>query len=286
MPPFFLGRSMLALRTGDDHGHCARPMRIALGLEYDGAPFHGWQTQTDGSGVQDAVERALSAIAAQPLSTVAAGRTDAGVHAAIQVVHFDTVAQRPDTAWVRGVNALLPTSVAARWAIGVPAEFHARFAATGRHYTYLLLDRAVRPALLSGRVGWYHRPLALDLMRAGADALLGRHDFSAFRAAECQAKSATRMLDRLDISREDDMIRFDFHADAFLQHMVRNIVGALVYVGNGRHSPAWIAQLLAGRDRTRAAPTFAPDGLYLTGIDYPPRWNLPSTHAPVRAFGS
>lgn len=261
-------------------------MRIALGLEYNGAPFQGWQTQAGGTGVQDALERALSAIADAPVPTVAAGRTDAGVHAAMQVAHFDTDARRADSAWVRGVNALLPASVAVRWALVVPNDFHARFAATGRHYTYLLLDRPVRPALLAGRVGWYHRPLALDLMRAGADALLGRHDFSAFRAAECQAKSATRMLDRLDISREDDMIRFDFHADAFLHHMVRNIVGALVYVGNGRHAPAWVAGLLAGRDRTRAAPTFGPDGLYLTGIDYPTRWNLPVTRAPIRAFGA
>lgn len=261
-------------------------MRIALGLEYDGAPFQGWQTQAGGTGVQDALERALSAIADAPVSTVAAGRTDAGVHAAMQVAHFDTDARRADSAWIRGVNALLPASVAVRWALVVPNDFHARFAATGRHYTYLLLDRPVRPALLAGRAGWYHRPLALDLMRAGADALLGRHDFSAFRAAGCQAKSPTRMLDRLDISREDDMIRFDFHADAFLHHMVRNIVGALVYVGNGRHPPAWIAELLAGRDRTRAAPTFGADGLYLTGIDYPTRWNLPATRAPIRAFGA
>lgn len=261
-------------------------MRIALGLEYDGAPFQGWQTQAGGTGVQDALERALSAIADAPVSTVAAGRTDAGVHAAMQVAHFDTDARRADSAWIRGVNALLPASVAVRWALVVPNDFHARFAATGRHYTYLLLDRPVRPALLAGRAGWYHRPLALDLMRAGADALLGRHDFSAFRAAGCQAKSPTRMLDRLDISREDDMIHFDFHADAFLHHMVRNIVGALVYVGNGRHPPAWIAELLAGRDRTRAAPTFGADGLYLTGIDYPTRWNLPATRAPIRAFGA
>ncbi|MEP6998728.1 MAG: tRNA pseudouridine(38-40) synthase TruA [Betaproteobacteria bacterium] len=261
-------------------------MRIALGLEYDGAPFHGWQTQADGTGVQDALERALSAIADAPLTAVAAGRTDAGVHAAMQIVHFDTEVRRAESAWVRGVNAFLPSSVAVRWALDVPADFHARFAATGRHYTYLLLDRPVRPALLAGRVGWYHRPLALDLMRAGADALLGRHDFSAFRAADCQAKSATRMLDRLDIAREGDMVRFDLHADAFLQHMVRNIVGALVYVGNGRHPPPWIAELLSGRDRTRAAPTFAADGLYLTGVDYPPRWNLPATRAPVRAFAA
>ena len=245
-----------------------------------------WQTQADGTGVQDALERALSGIADAPLSTVAAGRTDAGVHAAIQVVHFDTDAHRADTAWVRGVNALLPSSVAVRWGLGVPADFHARFAATGRHYTYLLLDRPVRPALLAGRVGWYHRPLALDLMRTAADALLGRHDFSAFRAAECQAKSATRMLDRLDIARDDDMIRFDFHADAFLQHMVRNIVGALVYVGIGRHPPGWIAELLGRPHRTRAAPTFAPDGLYLTWHRLSAAVESPSTHAPVRAFGA
>ncbi|HEY7945893.1 MAG TPA: tRNA pseudouridine(38-40) synthase TruA [Casimicrobiaceae bacterium] len=261
-------------------------MRIALGLEYDGAPFHGWQTQADGSGVQDALERALAAIADHPVTVTAAGRTDAGVHAAMQVVHFDTDAQRADTAWVRGVNALLPASIAVRWAIGATDGFHARFAAAGRHYTYLLLDRPVRPALLAGRVGWYHRPLALAPMRAAADALLGRHDFSAFRAAECQAKSATRTLDRLDIAREDDMIRFELHADAFLQHMVRNIVGALVYVGNGRQRPAWIGELLAGLDRTRAAPTFAAAGLYLTGVDYEQRWNLPPTRAPVRAFGA
>ncbi|HKW81833.1 MAG TPA: tRNA pseudouridine(38-40) synthase TruA [Casimicrobiaceae bacterium] len=263
-----------------------RDKRIALDLEYEGAPFHGWQTQPDGGGVQDALERAVGGIAAAPVSTVAAGRTDAGVHATMQVAHFDTDAQRPDSAWVRGVNSLLPSGIAVRWALAVPTAFHARFAATGRHYTYLLLDRPVRPALLAGRAGWYHRPLALDPMRAAADALLGRHDFSAFRAAECQAASATRTLDRLAIARENDMIRFDLHADAFLQHMVRNIVGALVYVGDGRQPPAWVAQLLAGRDRRRAAPTFAAAGLYLTGVDYETKWNLPSTRAPLRALGS
>lgn len=261
-------------------------MRVALGLEYDGTPFHGWQTQSDGSGVQDALERALTAIADAPVRAVAAGRTDAGVHAAIQVAHFDTDARRAETAWVRGVNALLPPSIAVRWALDVPAEFHARFGATGRHYAYLLLDRPVRPALLAGRIGWYHRPLALAAMREAADSLLGRHDFSAFRAAECQARSATRMLDRLDITREDDVIRFDLHADAFLQHMVRNIVGALVYVGDGRQAIDWIAELLQSRDRTRGAPTFAAAGLYLSGIDYPAHWNLPPTRVPVRIPGS
>jgi tRNA pseudouridine38-40 synthase len=257
-------------------------MRIALGLEYDGGRFHGWQSQPDGSGVQDALERALSAVADAPVGATAAGRTDAGVHATLQVAHFDTESVRPKEAWVRGVNALLPEAIAARWALPVPAEFHARFAATGRHYTYLLLDRPVRPALLRSLVGWYHRPLAVEPMRVAAETLLGRHDFSAFRAAECQARSPVKTLDRIDIAREEDLIRFDLHADAFLQHMVRNIVGALVYVGSGRHPPAWLGELLERRDRTRAAPTFSAAGLYLTGIDYPSRWNLPPTVAPVR----
>jgi tRNA pseudouridine38-40 synthase len=257
-------------------------MRIALALEYDGRPFHGWQSQADGSGVQDALERALAAIAGTTVRAVAAGRTDAGVHATVQVVHFDTDASRPDTAWLRGVNALLPESIAVRWALPVDAEFHARFVATGRHYTYLLLDRPVRPALLAGKVGWYHRPLAIEAMRVGAEALVGAHDFSAFRAAECQAKSPMKRLDRISIAREDDMIRFEFHADAFLQHMVRNIIGALVYVGDGRQPPAWLGELLASRDRTRGAPTFAAAGLYLTGIDYSAHWNLPPTIVPVR----
>jgi len=257
-------------------------MRIALALEYDGGPFHGWQSQADGRGIQDVVERALGSIAGEEVRAVAAGRTDAGVHATIQVVHFDTDANRPDTAWIRGVNALLPASIAVRWALPVSSEFHARFVATGRHYTYLLVDRPIRPALLSGRVGWYHRPLAIEAMRAAAEALVGMHDFSAFRAAECQAKSPVKTLDRLTISREDDMIRFELHANAFLQHMVRNIVGSLVYVGDGRQRSAWLTEVLASRDRTRAAPTFAAAGLYLTGIDYSARWNLPATLVPVR----
>jgi tRNA pseudouridine38-40 synthase len=259
-----------------------RFMRIALGLEYDGGAFHGWQSQADGSGVQDALERALSEIAGATIRAIAAGRTDAGVHATIQVAHFDTEAVRPETAWVRGANALLPESIAVRWALPIDESFHARFAATGRHYTYLLLDRPVRPALSAGRMGWYHRPLAIEAMRAAAETLLGSHDFSAFRAAECQAKSPVKRLELLSVTRDEDMIRFEVHADAFLQHMVRNIVGALVYVGDGRQPIGWLKELLDSRDRTHGAPTFAAAGLYLTGIDYPARWNLPSTFVPVR----
>jgi tRNA pseudouridine38-40 synthase len=257
-------------------------MRIALGLEYNGTPFHGWQSQADGTGVQDALEHALSGIAGERVGVIAAGRTDSGVHATSQVVHFDTGANRPETAWVRGVNASMPDAIAVRWAMPVSDEFHARFSATGRHYTYLLLDRPVRPALLSERVGWYHQPLAIAAMGGGASALIGKHDFSAFRASECQAKSPVRTLDRLDVGREEDMIRFELHADAFLYRMVRNIVGALVYVGCGRQPPSWIADLLAGRDRARSAPTFAAAGLYFTGVDYPARFDLPATVAPLR----
>lgn len=257
-------------------------MRIALGLEYFGAPFTGWQSQADGRGVQDALERALSAIADARIGTVAAGRTDTGVHATLQVVHFDTDAQRPDTAWVRGVNSHLPADVAVQWAQPVSNDFHARFAATVRHYTYLLVPRATRPALLAGRVGWYHRPLDVGAMREAAAALAGTHDFSSFRAAECQAATPVRTLSPVAVVTDGDYVRFDFSANAFLHHMIRNIIGALVYVGAGKEPVVWIADLIAARDRARAAPTFAADGLYLTGADYDAKWGLPPTRRPVR----
>jgi tRNA pseudouridine38-40 synthase len=256
-------------------------MRIALGLEYCGLPFTGWQSQPDGRGVQDALERALAVIADAPVGTVAAGRTDTGVHATMQVVHFDVDAVRPDSAWVRGVNSNLPADAGVLWASPVAADFHARFAAVRRHYTYLLSVRAVRPALLAGRVGWYHRSLDVAAMQAAADALLGTHDFSAFRAAECQAKTPTRTLSIASVAAAGEYVRFDFCANAFLHHMIRNIVGALVYVGAGKHPPSWVGELLAARDRTRAAPTFSPEGLYLTGVEYDAAWTLPPTRRAV-----
>lgn len=256
-------------------------MRIALGVEYDGSRFCGWQTQPAGCAVQDVLARAVAGIAGHAVQLIAAGRTDAGVHAVAQVVHFDTEAMRPDTAWVRGVNALLPASVAVRWARVVGPGFHARFSARGRRYRYLLLNRPTRPGLLAGRVGWYHAPLDVAAMAEAARHLLGEHDFSAFRAAECQARSPVRTLTRLDIRREGEVVVFDFAANAFLHHMVRNLVGCLVYVGAGKHPPGWLAEVLAGRDRRLAAPTFAPDGLYFTGADYDPEWGLP---APEDAF--
>jgi tRNA pseudouridine38-40 synthase len=250
-------------------------VRIALGIEYDGSRFCGWQTQTAGCGVQDALQRALAVIAGHPIEVVAAGRTDAGVHATQQVVHFDTTAQRPDSAWVRGVNSFLPDSVAVLWAQPVNAEFHARFSAQTRSYRYVLLNHPVRPAIAAGHIGWFHAPLALAPMQAAAQWLLGTHDFSAFRAAECQAKSPIRTLHSLSITQTGQRFTFDLNANAFLHHMVRNIVGALVYVGKGKHPPEWLGELLQHRDRTRAAPTFAADGLYLYTVRYAPEWALP-----------
>jgi tRNA pseudouridine38-40 synthase len=256
-------------------------MRIVLAIEYSGDAFCGWQSQPSGCGVQDALERALCEIAGERVATIAAGRTDAGVHATSQIVHFDTDKERPATAWVRGVNALLPKSAAVLWSMRVAEDFHARFTASARHYSYLLLARPERPALNANRVGWYHASLDVDAMHLAAAALAGTHDFSAFRAAECQARSPVKTLSRIDVGTQGSLIRFDFSADAFLHHMIRNIVGSLVYVGAGKHPPAWIGALLAARDRTRAAPTFAPDGLYLAGADYSERFALPATRRDV-----
>jgi tRNA pseudouridine38-40 synthase len=250
-------------------------MRIALGIEYDGSGFLGWQTQPGGGTVQDALESALTAIAAQPVDVVCAGRTDRGVHARQQVVHFDTGAERPGSAWVRGVNALLPDPVAVLWAAPVPGEFHARYSAVSRSYRYVLVNRAVRPALAARRAGWCHAPLDVEAMRAAAHALLGTHDFSAFRSAECQAATPVRHLQRLDIERRGDRVDFVLRANAFLHHMVRNLVGTLVYVGRGKHPPDWVSEVLESRDRARAAPTFAASGLYLEPVEYPPHWGLP-----------
>ena len=250
-------------------------MRIALGVEYDGSQFYGWQSQPDGHTVQDALQAALSGIADEAVAVVAAGRTDAGVHALQQVVHFDTGVERPLSAWVRGVNSFLPQSVAVLWAHAVPEEFHARFSAQARSYRYLLINRPVRSAVQHGKIGWFHAPLDVERMREAAQYLLGEHDFSAFRAAECQAKSPIKNLAQLDITRQGDMIIFDLTAGAFLHHMVRNIVGCLVYVGKGKYPPQWMQQVLQGRERSLAAPTFAPDGLYLRRIIYDAKWELP-----------
>jgi len=250
-------------------------MRIALGVEYDGSRFFGWQSQAEGHTVQDALQAALGSIATEQVDIIAAGRTDTGVHALEQVVHFDTDVERPLSAWVRGVNALLPKSISVLWAHAVPEEFHARFSAQARSYRYLLINRPVRSAVQFGKAGWFHAPLDVEQMREAAQYLLGENDFSAFRAAECQAKSPIKTLVQLDITRQGEMIIFDLTAGAFMHHMVRNIVGCLVYVGKGKHPPQWMKEILDSRDRKQAAPTFAPDGLYLCRITYDAKWGLP-----------
>lgn len=250
-------------------------MRIAIGVEYNGILYCGWQSQADVKTVQDTLQHALGQIAGGPVSVIAAGRTDTGVHALEQVVHFDTPAERPLSAWVRGANAVLPESIAVRWAHAVPDEFHARFSAHGRCYRYLLLNRPVRSAIFAGKAGWFHAPLDIAAMQAAAQCLLGEHDFSAFRSSECQAKSPVKHLRRLDIHRDGEILVFELESDAFLHHMVRNIVGCLVYVGKGKHPPGWMKQILESRDRKRAAPTFSPEGLYLRRIQYEAKWGLP-----------
>lgn len=249
--------------------------RYALTLAYDGSRFFGWQKQTDDvPTVQAALERALSVMAGAPVATVCAGRTDTGVHATAQTVHFDTDAVRPLQAWVRGVNCHLPEGVSVLHAQQTDPRFHARFDAFGRRYRYLLESAPVRSPLLYRRAGWTHYPLDVEAMRQAAALLVGTHDFSSFRAAQCQAKSPVKTLYAATLSGSSGLIKIDVHANAFLHHMVRNIVGALVYVGSGRLSVADFAALLAARSRLDAPPTFMPDGLYLTGVDYPEVWGV------------
>ena len=251
-------------------------MRIALGLEYDGSAFCGWQTQPGGCGVQDHLQRALARFVDAPIEVTAAGRTDAGVHATGQVVHFDSPARRDAYSWVRGTNTFLDERARVLWAAEVPDDFHARFHARSRTYRYLLVDSPVAPAVLRGRVGWHHQTLDVAAMAEAAAPLLGTHDFTAFRDAQCQAKTPVRELLAARVARVDGVIAFTFHANAFLHHMIRNIVGSLVYVGAGRQPRDWIAKLLEARDRRLAAPTFAPDGLYLAAVEYDRSLGLPA----------
>lgn len=251
--------------------------RIALGIEYDGSRFLGWQTQPGGGAVQDALEAALTTIADAEISVTCAGRTDRGVHARGQVVHFDTSAERPDSAWVRGANALLPDSVAVVWSARVAPHFHARYSARSRTYRYVLVNRPVRPALEARYAGWFHASLDVEAMRSGARCFVGEHDFSAFRSSECQAKSPVRTVHELEIACDPrGRIIFTIRANAFLHHMVRNLIGTLVYIGKGKHAPRWAAEVLESRDRAKAAPTFASAGLCLERVEYEAHWNLPA----------
>ena len=254
-------------------------MRIALGLSYLGTPYQGWQSQPSGQTVQDRLEAALGQFATVALATLCAGRTDAGVHGLMQVVHFDTDLRREPFSWVRGTNRYLPPDIAVQWAQPVPPEFHARASALARRYAYLLLESPVRPSLDAGRVGWSCRPLDGTAMRRAADLLIGEHDFTSFRASACQALSPVKHLQRVDIQRRGAYWRFDFEANAFLHHMIRNLMGCLVAVGQGLQPPEWISTVLAARSRDAAAPTFSPDGLYFLGPRYDARWGLPERTA-------
>jgi tRNA pseudouridine38-40 synthase len=254
--------------------------RIALGLQYDGTPWQGWQTQLHGRTVQDVLETALAKFCQATVDTTCAGRTDSGVHALSQVVHFDTLINRENFSWVRGVNAFLPASIAVQWAAEVESGeegFHARFSALARTYHYVIYNHPIRSPLWQGRAGWVFRKLDVDQMEEAAQALVGKHDFSAFRAAECQAPSPVRTLHRIAVTRQGDRIVVTLTANAFLHHMVRNIVGSLIQVGIGNHPVQWMTELLESRKRELAAPTFSPDGLYLAKVDYDARWNLPAS---------
>jgi tRNA pseudouridine38-40 synthase len=248
------------------------PIRIALGLSFKGTHYAGWQSQRDQPTLQDALERALAQFVNAKVTTLCAGRTDSGVHGLMQVVHFDTHVDRPETSWVRGLNALLPKDISVAWARRVPQTFHARGSAVGRHYVYSLLCAPVRPSLEWGHVGWVFRPLNPDAMQSAKAHWLGTHDFSSFRASECQALSPIKTLRRLDISRRGAYWRFEFEADAFLHHMIRNLMGTLLAIGQEVQPPEWAKNVLEARSRKVAAPTFSPDGLYFAGPIYGPEW--------------
>jgi tRNA pseudouridine38-40 synthase len=256
-------------------------MRIALGISYRGQAYQGWQAQADGRTVQDELEIALAAFITRPVTTVCAGRTDAGVHGLNQVVHLDSPVERPPFSWVRGTNRYLPPDIAVQWAQRVPDSFHARNSARGRRYRFVLLESAVRPALEHGLVGWVFRPLDGAAMRQAAAALIGEHDFTSFRAAHCQSPTPVKTLREVRISQRGAYWAFEFDANAFLYHMVRNIMGCLVAVGQGRQSPGWMAEVLAARSRDAAAPTFPPDGLYFVGPYYDEVLRIPSHTAAV-----
>ncbi len=250
-------------------------MRIALGIEYDGTDFLGWQRLSHGSTVQAAVESALSYVADEPVNVLCAGRTDSGVHAQCQVAHFETAAQRDNRGWTLGANSRLPSSIAVRWAQPVADDLHARFSARARRYCYTLLNRRVRAALQARYVTWERAPLDANAMHSAAQALIGEHDFSAFRAISCQSRTPMRYVHKISVTRDGDLVRVRIQANAFLHHMVRNIVGSLLPIGRAEQSVEWMAQLLAGRDRAAAGPTALASGLTFLGPLYPANCGLP-----------
>ena len=254
--------------------------RLAFGISYRGSAYQGWQSQTGGRTVQDQLEKALSTFVGSPITTLCAGRTDAGVHAFNQVVHLDSPVEREAFSWLRGTNRYLPLDIALQWCRAVPADFHARYHAHGRRYRFLLLQSAMRPAIEAGMVGWSFRPLAAEPMRAAAALLIGEHDFSSFRSSECQAKSPVKTMRAITIGQHGAYWRFDFDGSAFLHHMVRNLMGCLLAIGTGKQAPGWMAEVLAARHRDAAAPTFPAAGLYFAGPYYDAALGLPE-HTPA-----
>jgi tRNA pseudouridine38-40 synthase len=254
--------------------------RFAAGIEYDGRAYSGWQFQPGLKTVQDEVQRALSRVADSQVECVCAGRTDAGVHALAQVVHFDSDAARSERAWRLGTNTYLPGDVSVAWVREVAPHFHARFSATARGYRYVIFNRDSRSALAAGRATWERRPLDAPSMDAAGRVLLGEHDFSAFRAIECQSKSPLRKIERLEVRRQAEWVTLEITANAFLHHMVRNVAGLLMSVGHGESPPERVASVLAGRDRKANAATASPDGLYLAAVRYPGEFGLPAAAEP------
>jgi tRNA pseudouridine38-40 synthase len=253
--------------------------RLAAGVEYHGSAYAGWQAQSSLETIQSVVERAFAAVANAPVSVVCAGRTDAGVHARGQVVHFDTDVVRSLRGWTLGANSNLARDISVAWVRPVPAHFHARYSAEARTYRYFIFNRPVRSALVEGLAAQVHRPLDVERMKAAAPALIGEHDFSAFRSAECQAKSPVRRLTTLSVERDGDWLTIEVTANAFLHHMMRNIAGLLIAIGRGDEAPEWAAQVLGGRDRTRGAATAPPEGLYLWSVVYPAAFGLPDARS-------
>ena len=256
--------------------------RLAMCLEYDGSNYHGWQIQKGVVTVQETLEEAVSSVADEQIQVITAGRTDAGVHATGQIVHYDTRSNRSGQAWLRGTNSNLPESVVVSWVLPVPATFHARYSAITRSYRYVLLNRLVRPTYLSRRVSWDYRPLDINKMKVAAKPLLGAHDFNAYRAVSCQSNTSTRIIHELEINQKESWIWFDIKANGFLKHMVRNIVGVLVAIGAGESEPDWSSEVLETRDRTMGGVTATADGLYLCGVSYSAGYNLPPAPPPCR----
>ncbi len=260
-------------------------VRVVLGIEYDGSKYHGWQSQThDSQTIQGKLELALSKIADQPLKVICAGRTDSGVHATEQIIHFDMVKYRKEQAWVQGTNSYLPRDIRVRWCRFVTPDFHARFSAITRRYIYLIDNRTVRSAMLHKQFTWEYRPLNAELMNQAAQHLVGEYDFTSFRASHCQALTPFRKIHHLNIKRVDDQIIIDIQANAFLYHMVRNIAGVLLEIGRGDKEPIWAKNILEKHDRTLAGMTASPHGLYLVKIQYPEHYKLPNTNIPLPFF--